>query len=98
LGKSSDILKFSDKNTAFEAGIRAMRPDVIITDELSPDDCEGAKKAIVAGVCVVASAHFSAIEHVKEPFLGLFDCFVVLNSREIGVVKGIYDRTGNLRI
>ncbi len=97
-GKSSDILKFADKNTAFEAGIRAMRPDIIITDELSPTDCEGVKKATVAGVAVLASAHFSDIESIKEPFFGLFDCYIVLNENEIGQIKGIYDRVGKQRI
>ncbi len=93
-GQSSDVLKFADKNTAFEAGIRAMRPDVIITDELSPADCEGVKKAIFAGVAVLASAHFSDMERIKEPFFGLFDRYVLLHERNIGQIKGIYDRTG----
>ncbi len=93
-GKSSDILKFADKNTAFEAGIRAMRPDIIITDELSSADCEGVKRAIFAGVTVLASAHFYDMEGIKEPFLGLFDRYVLLNERHIGQIKGIYDGTG----
>lgn len=38
-GDTSDVLLFADKATAFEAGIRAMRPDIMITDELSPADC-----------------------------------------------------------
>ena len=93
-GQSGDVLKFADKNTAFDAGIRAMRPDVIITDELSPKDCEGVKKAIYAGVTVLASAHFSEIEYVKEPFMGLFDRYVLLNDKKIGQIKGIYDQAG----
>jgi stage III sporulation protein AA len=35
VGATCDVLKFADKQTAFSVGIRAMRPDVIITDELS---------------------------------------------------------------
>lgn len=93
-GRSSDVLKFADKNTAFEAGIRAMRPDVIITDELSPADCEGVKKAVYAGVTVLASAHFSDFTYIKEPFSGLFDRFILLNEKEIGRIKGIYDGAG----
>ena len=38
IGETCDVLKYSDKATAFEAGIRAMRPDVIITDELSAEE------------------------------------------------------------
>ena len=93
-GKSSDVLKFADKNTAFEAGIRAMRPDVIITDELSEKDCEGVKNAMVAGVTVLASAHFSTMKCIKEPFLGLFDCYILLDEKEIGRIKGIYNQMG----
>ncbi len=97
-GKSSDVLKFADKNTAFEGGIRAMRPDVIITDELSPKDCEGVERAIVAGVIVLASAHFWDINSIKEPFLGLFDYYIILDGEEIGQIKGIYDKAGKQRI
>ena len=38
-GATSDVLLYADKATAFEAGIRAMRPDIMITDELSAADC-----------------------------------------------------------
>ncbi len=93
-GQRSDVLKFADKNTAFEAGIRAMRPDVIITDELSAVDCEGVKKAIYAGVTVLASAHFSKMEHIKEPFLGLFERYVLLDAHKVGKIVGIYDALG----
>ena len=94
-GQSSDVLKFADKNTAFEAGIRAMRPDVIITDELSPNDCEGVKKAIYAGVAVLASAHFCDIESIDAPFKGLFERYIVLDGQNIGEIKRIYDGMGN---
>ena len=89
-----DILKFSDKLTAFDSGIRAMRPDVIITDELSISDCAAVEKAIYAGVCVLASAHFHSIEHIRPPFLGLFERYVVLDSRKIGQIQAIYDESG----
>lgn len=94
VGESADILKFSDKATAFEAGIRAMRPDIIITDELSVGDCVSVEKAITTGVHVLASAHFSNIEDLKKPFWGLFDRYVFLEQEQIGKIKGIYDREG----
>ena len=34
VGETADVLRFCDKTTAFDAGIRCMRPEVIITDEL----------------------------------------------------------------
>ena len=93
-GETCDVLKFVDKTTAFEAGIRAMRPDIMITDELSVSDCNAIEKAIAAGIKVVASAHFSEMSHIKAPFFGLFERYVVLNEREIGKIKGIYNEKG----
>ncbi len=93
-GDFCDVMRFADKATAFEAGIRAMRPDIIITDELSAHDCVALEKAIAAGVNVVASAHFADISNVKAPFIGLFERFVVLEDTEIGKIKGIYDNQG----
>ena len=93
-GASCDVLKFVDKTTAFEAGIRAMRPDIMITDELSVVDCNAIEKAIAAGIKVVASAHFSEMSHIKAPFFGLFERYVVLDERKIGKIKGVYDEKG----
>ena len=93
VGKSCDVIKYCDKNTAFSSAIRAMRPDIIITDELSALDCEALEKAVCAGIKIIASAHFSEMEYVKSPFLGLFERFVFLQD-EIGNVARIYDRTG----
>ena len=94
LGETCDIVKFCDKQTAFEAGIRAMRPEIIITDELSAKDCEALEKAVYAGITVLASAHFSSMERVKAPFLGLFERFVLLDNESLGKIKGIYNEKG----
>lgn len=94
VGDTCDVLKYADKITAFTSGIRALRPDVIITDELSVDDCAAVEKAIYAGVCVLSSAHFSDIKKIHKPFLGLFERYVVLNERQIGKIQGVYDVQG----
>ena len=94
VGKSCDIMKYSDKKTAFEAGVRAMRPDMIITDELSVDDYKAVEKAVCAGITVIASAHFSEISSVKPPLLGLFERYIILDEREIGKIKGVYGADG----
>ncbi len=93
-GETCDVMRFADKATAFEAGIRAMRPDIIVTDELSLADCAAIEKAVAAGIIVVASAHFAEFSYIKAPFLAVFDRFVVLDDREIGKIKGVYDREG----
>lgn len=90
-GATSDVLLYADKATAFEAGIRAMRPDIMITDELSAADCSAVERAIFGGVKVIASAHFSEIFDVKPPFSGLFERYVLLDSKTIGKVKAVYN-------
>lgn len=94
-GESCDVIKYCDKQTAFEAGVRAMRPDIIVTDELSEYDCKAIKKAYDAGINVLASAHFSDIERVKAPFLGLFERYVLLDAKKIGKIKEIYNEEGD---
>ena len=94
-GNTCDVLKYCDKKTAFEIGIRSMKPDIIITDELSEEDCIAVKKAITAGVFVLASAHISRIENVKDTFKELFDRYVLLKENALGVIANIYDEKGN---
>ncbi len=94
LGDTCDVMRFSNKATAFEAGIRAMRPDIIITDELSVQDCVALEKAVAAGITVVASAHFSEFRHVGEPFTRLFERYVLLDEQKIGEIHAMYTREG----
>lgn len=93
-GETCDVLKYSCKSAAFEAGIRAMRPDVIITDELVRDDALSVSRAIAAGVIVIASAHFSTFSHLDPSLSTLFDYYVFLDEKIIGKIRAIYDRNG----
>ncbi len=94
LGDSCDVIKYCDKETAFEAGIRAMRPDVLITDEIALYDLKGIEKAFFAGVSVLASAHFAAIDRVPPEFYRFFDKFVLLDELKVGAIKAIYNKRG----
>ena len=89
-----DVLKYATKEIAFEAGIRAMRPDVIITDELSLQDCQAVERAVAAGVCVLASAHVACFDALAPSFRGIFERYVFLHTQEIGRVQVIYDKNG----
>ena len=91
IGETVDVYTYADKATAFECGIRAMRPDIIVCDELSHNDCLAVRKAIDGGVKVIASAHLSGVSALKEPFLTLFERFVFLSAEKIGEVVGVYD-------
>lgn len=78
LGDNVDVVRSGNKLKAFESAIRAMRPDVIITDELYGDaDFEAVKYAADCGLCVIASSHITGRETLK----GLpFEYFAELNS------------------
>ncbi len=92
VGESCDVIKYSSKESALDAGIRAMRPDIIITDEIMVHDLKGIEKAVFAGVRVIATAHYTEIAHIADPFFGVFDYFVLLDEKEIGKIKGIYNK------
>lgn len=90
-GETSDCMKFIDKLTAFTAGIRAMRPELIVTDELLPEDYPAVRRAVESGIIVFASAHLTRFEDVPEK---LFDRYVLLKG--LGQIKEIRDREGTL--
>ncbi len=92
VGDNVDVVRFSDKKTAFIAGIRALRPDIIITDELTEADVVSLDNAVKAGVKVIASAHFSKIEYLSENLLNIFDVFVFLDDLKIGKIKRVYQK------
>lgn len=90
LGKTSDCIRFADKMTAFTAGIRAMRPDVIVTDELLPEDYAAVLRAKEGGIAVLASAHLTSYEDVPHK---IFSRYVLLDG--IGRVGKICKEDGN---
>ena len=90
LGAFSDVLLYADKQTAFEAGIRAMRPDIIVTDELFSRDLSAVKRVIDGGVKVLASAHFLNANDMPTEFL-LFERYAFLDGEKVGTLKGVYD-------
>jgi hypothetical protein len=71
-----------------------MRPDIMVTDELSMEDCKAVQRAKNAGITVIASAHLTNMEKIPDAFLGLFDFLVLLDEKEIGKIKGIFDGYG----
>ena len=94
LGNTCDVLKFTDKSTAFEMGMRALRPDVIVTDELNEGDISAVEYARRCGVTVIASAHVSTFEKLPKSFLLAFDRFVFLRNDKIGAIDGVFNGNG----
>lgn len=96
----ADVYLNCKKNYAFENGIRSMKPDIIITDELNPNtDIEAVENAITSGVKVVATMHANNINDLKNKkyFLNIldkkmFDRIVVLSSSNgAGTIEGVYN-------
>lgn len=92
LGKTVDVVRCSDKLSAVASAIRAMKPQLIITDELYGEkDVAAVKYAIDCGICVVASSHVVRRDLlIKMPF----DYYAEL--RKIGQEPVIYDKNFNI--
>ena len=100
LGKFADVLSFSAKRQGFEQGIRALSPNLIVTDEIGgTEDIEALQYAANCGVNVLATVHAANIEDLKlkKGFAELlkdkyFSRFVFLSSRQgPGTLEAIYN-------
>lgn len=99
VGLFTDIISGGSKNNAFLNGIRALKPDVIITDELASDaDLIAVENAVSSGVTVIASVHAdNQLDLLKKPKIkdllskGIFTRIVVLSSDVPNRYVGIYD-------
>lgn len=93
-GENIDFIRYLDKCKAFNLGIRALAPRVIITDELlGGEDWKCIDSAVNSGVKIIASCHAKNIKELKlkNGFKDkLFDRYVLLrdcnfNNQQIDV-------------
>lgn len=100
VGEFTDVYSGCTKSFAFENGIRSLRPDIIVTDEIATEkDVEAINYASACGVGVLASAHCENIaEFKRKPYFEeliknkVFKRIVVLsNKKGPGTYEGIYD-------
>lgn len=91
LGNNCDVVRGADKFSAVANAIRAMRPEVIVTDELyGQKDHDAVNYAGECGITVIASSHTVEQNKLKElPF----EYFVQLTG--IGELAKIYDKNFN---
>jgi stage III sporulation protein AA len=88
LGARVDVVRGSNKINCFENSIRAMKPDLIITDELyGEDDQKAVKFAHDCGIGVLASSHIIDKNQLK---VAPFDYFAELTG--IGKKPILYDK------
>lgn len=91
LGEWVDVVRASDKLSSIQNAIRAMKPRVIITDELyGEQDFEAVKYAQSCGIAVFASTHIEKRDMLKKMS---FDYYVKL----IKIAKEpiVYDKDFN---
>lgn len=100
-----DVYSNCTKKYAFNNGIRSMKPDVIVTDEINVEkDLGDIESALTSGVKIFASIHAGSINELKQKsnfsdFIkkGLFERYIVLSKQNgIGTIEGIYNENLNL--
>lgn len=87
----ADVMSGVPKKYAYECAIRAMNPDIIVTDELfGISEVDAILDAMRCGVKVFASLHASKIDDVEKgdykSLLDAFECVVTLGKNPIGKV------------
>ena len=100
IGNFADKICFIKKIVGFENGIRALNPNIIVTDELGTDeDFRAIDYASHCGVNVFATVHCDSIESLQEKIgfeylleKKIFKRFIVLSLRNgPGTIEGVYN-------
>ena len=100
LGDYCDVIVNCSKQYGFENGIRSMKPDLIVTDEIGgKDDIKAIEYATKSGVNVLATIHARDINDIKlkEEFKQclkekIFKRYIVLSNRNGPMTyEGIFD-------
>lgn len=103
LGERTDVLSGCPKSQGLMMALRALSPEVLATDEIgSEGDLSAIKEVANAGVILLATAHGSSLEELKERlfFKSLLETGimrrVVLLSESLGrgTVEAVYDGRG----
>ncbi len=98
VGEHTDVISGADKAYAFTSGVRSMRPDIIVTDELMGErDYAAVADAAASGVVVIASMHASNVDELKlraRAFTEnrIFSRYIFLSDRMgAGTYEAVYD-------
>lgn len=103
IGDCADVLDGLPKGEAIPWLVRAMAPQIIITDELGGDaDSSAVLDAHHCGVGVCASVHGASLQDAaSRPALAalmarrVFDLYAVLSPEGSGQIISLHDRMGN---
>lgn len=100
LGTYSDVLAGASKEFGFYEGVKSMRPDVVVCDEIATEsDMKGIEFAINSGVKIIATAHGEDCHSLeKKPVYKKllsdksFKRFIILSgSSGVGTVDAVLD-------
>lgn len=103
VGPRTDVLDGCPKAEGMMMMIRAMAPEVLVTDEVGrPEDVPALREALNAGIKVLTTAHGESLEEVaRRPGIGeliregFFQRYVILSRRRgPGTVEKVLDRVG----
>ena len=103
--KNVDCYSNSSKKFAINNGIRSMKPDVIVTDEINiENDLDDIENAMTSGVKVIASIHASSVDDLRNKKLfkevlnkKLFNRYIVLSKDNgVGTVNGVFNENLHL--
>ncbi len=66
VGPRTDVFSMCKKQTALMMAVRALSPDVVVTDELgAPGDADAVLEAARCGIVIVASAHGASLDPTR---------------------------------
>jgi len=88
LGPCTDVLTGYPKAQGFDIALRMLSPEVILCDELSPEDFTALRGAAFSGVQIVASVHAAPGELLKRPL-----CRRLLRTGAFSVAVALAGRT-----
>ena len=97
LGPRTDVLDGCPKAEGILMLIRAMSPDVVMTDEIGkPEDASAIRSALSAGVKIVTTIHGSSFEDAAKSAVGdlitdhIFETLIILTAQpKTGTVRKI---------
>lgn len=96
LGKNTDVLLFSDKKSGYEGAVRALRPDVIATDEIfGKEEIDCLADISRSGVKIIATVHANdALSLLKDKTYRALAAFVryFVELGDVGKVSAIIDK------